>query len=337
MAKGAEDRSFYRYLRLASLCEVGGDPGRFGAPVEEFHADNLRRAGRDARAMLASSTHHTKRSEDVRARSAALTWLVADPDAEAALSGWVGELAGRSGVDAVGAWLAAQTAITTPDLDVDRLHAYLVKASREAATFTEWADPDADYEDRLRMLAELAISADPPVRSEVDGLAPGVSLAATTLRLTSPGVPDIYQGTEAFSFRLVDPDNRVPPDWAELDRFVDDGRSVAELWAQNDPGVKTALVRDVLGLRRRHPHAFAAGYRPIDGGDGVVAFVRGDDVVVAVRRGAAQVAAPFELPPGAWHDVLDPMAPMLAGTVDAAVVVGTGTDQTLPVAVFERD
>ena len=341
MAKGAEDRSFYRYLRLASLCEVGGDPGRFGITVDDFHADNERRLAAWPLAMLAASTHDTKRSEDVRARSTALTWLTAaEPDRTIGfLRGWVVELAGRTGVDQATASLAAQTVLTTPHLDATRLGDYLVKACREAATHTEWEHPNDDFERRLVELAELATSVDPESQLGLDTIAPGISLAATALRLTSPGVPDLYQGSEAFVFQLVDPDNRVSPDWEALERFAVDDRTVAALWAENDPADKTVLVRELLALRRRRPGAFGArgAYTPIEVSQGAIAYGRGDDVVVAVRRGAAEVTGPLTFPAGTWYDVLDPEAPTLSGTVEAAAVVGSGAEQTLPVAVFERD
>ncbi len=341
MAKGAEDRSFYRYLRLASLCEVGGDPGRFGITVDEFHTDNQRRLATWPLAMLASSTHDTKRSEDVRARSAALTWLAdAEPDRTIGfLTGWIVELAGRTGVDAATASLAAQTVITTPGLDAARLNDYLVKACREASTRTDWERPDDDFERRLAELAVLATSVDPESRLGLDTIAPGISLAATALRLTSPGVPDLYQGSEAVVFQLVDPDNRVPPDWDTVARFAADERTVAALWAENDPAVKTVLVREMLALRRRRPDSFGPSgtYAPIEVSQGAICYARGDDVVVAVRRGAAEVTGSLTFPAGTWYDVLDIEAPSLSGTVTASSVVGSGAEQTLPVAVFERD
>jgi (1->4)-alpha-D-glucan 1-alpha-D-glucosylmutase len=340
MAKGAEDRAFYRYLRLASLCEVGGDPGRFGVTVADFHAENARRQQSWPHAMLAASTHDTKRSDDVRARSAALTWRAAsEPDRVADVwGGLVGELVGSTGAHAVPASLAVQTALTAPGLDARRLTEYLVKAEREAALRTSWEDPDADGEGRLAHLADAAIAATTDDLLDLDEIATGVSLAGTALRLTSPGVPDVYQGTEAFTHRLVDPDNRVPPDWAELDSYVTDDRTVAEAWSAGSPAVKTLLVRALLGLRRQHPAAFGAQgtYEPLDVGPGAIAFVRGDAVVVVVRRGAATVAAPMTFPAGTWYDVLDPGAPTLSGTIDTASAVGTGEDGTIPVAVFER-
>jgi len=341
MAKGAEDRSFYRYLRLASACEVGGDPARFGLGVDEFHADNARRARAWPQAMLAGSTHDTKRSDDVRARSAAWTWrAAAEPDEVAThLGGWVDELAGRAGVDAVSAMLAAQTVVTTPGLDAARLTDYLVKASREAALRTTWEDPDTEFEERLAELAALAASSDPEPVLRLDTVAAGLSLVATALRLTSPGVADVYQGSEAFTYRLVDPDNRVPPDWDALAAASADRRDVATAWSDGAPEVKTILVTSVLELRRRRYRSLGpdGDYRPIEVGPGAIAYARGRDVVVVARRGSAEVDHPMALPEGTWYDVLDPAAPALSGTIDAASACGSGEDGTLPLAVFERE
>ncbi|MDJ0770011.1 MAG: malto-oligosyltrehalose synthase [Ilumatobacter sp.] len=352
MAKGAEDCAFYRYLRLASVCEVGGDPGRFGRTVAEFHEENLERSAGQPLAMLAGSTHDTKRSEDVRARSAALTWRVRErrlpladggvgtaADWAEASQRWVNDLVGLTGLDAVTVSLGIQTALCAPGVGVDRMAAYLLKATREAGVRTNWDDPDADFEARLRPLAEALRDDELDRALALDRIAPGITLAATTLRLTSPGVPDIYQGAESFTYRLVDPDNRPPPDWGTVTAEALDERTVAALWSADDPAVKASLVRTLLDLRRRHPGAFGrkGSYRPIDAGEGVIAYERGDEVVVAVRRGLAAVDRPFPFPAGAWYDVLDPEAPMLSGTTDAASIVGSGIDLTLPIAVFERE
>lgn len=343
MAKGAEDRSFYRYLRLASLCEVGGDPGRFGLDIATFHDENLRRHHDWPNAMLAASTHDTKRSDDVRARSGAVTWRIVDDMRRdragwlAASRAWVREVVGRSGLDAPTVSLAIQTVVSAPGIDEQRLHAYLVKACREAALHTTWEEPDDAYEQRLVDLAALAVTNGHLPDLLLDTLGAGISLAATTLRLTAPGVPDVYQGTEGFSFRVVDPDNRVPPDWDALRAAVADERTVADLWADNDSAVKPVLVRTLLDLRRRRPEAFAGSYDPIDVGDGAIAYSRGGQVVAVARRGAATIDGSLAFPPGDWYDVLDPVAPTMRGPTSTAALVGSEDDGTLPVAVFERD
>jgi (1->4)-alpha-D-glucan 1-alpha-D-glucosylmutase len=324
MAKGAEDRAFYRYLRLASLCEVGGDPGAFRLGVDDFHAANLGRAERWPRAMLAASTHDTKRSSGVRAWSTAFAWrLAADPDLVGRWRTLVDDAVGATGADRVAASLAVQTAATTPGLDAPRLAEYLVKALREAAVHTSWEHPDQVYEDRLAPLAEQAVASAGPLADELAPHGRAVVVVATSLQLTCPGVPDVYQGAGGFVHRLVDPDNRVPPDWPSIAAAAADLRSVAELFAADDPAVKPVLVRTLLALRRRHLDAFDGGaYEPIDAGDEVIAFRRGDDVMVTVRRDGSALGRPVELPPGEWRNVL-------AGRDEPAA-------ERLPVAVYER-
>lgn len=339
MAKGAEDRSFYRYLRLASLCEVGGSPGTFGVDIDEFHAEAIDRHARWPRAMLAASTHDTKRSADVRARSNALTWRIAlEPRSVLRLRAWVDDLAQTTGVHPVDAWLAVQTAICTVGLDADRHAAYAVKAAREAALRTSWATPDDGYEAALADCAKSALDIDTSAL-RLGTLAAGISLARSTLHLTAPGIPDIYQGTETLSYRLVDPDNRVTPDWRALATAGALDATVAGLWAEGDDRCMTVLIRELLHLRRRRPAAFAPGsaYAPIDVGPGAIAYVRGDDVVVLVRRGAATVDTTITLPAGVWHDVADPSSPGLWGESATASIIGSGEDGTLPVAILERD
>lgn len=352
MAKGVEDRTFYRYLRLASLGEVGGSPDAFGMDVGTFHAENSIRQRRWPRTLLASSTHDSKRSEDVRARGAAITWRVVDRrfplpngrhatgDRWAELSrSWVADVTARTGLDAVQVALAVQTLVCAPGLDAERLWAFLVEIARETTVHPTRNGVDTEYEARLWKLAELVVAGPHVSALGLEAIGPGISLAATVLKLTSPGVPDIYQGSEAFTYRLLAPDNRVPPDWDALQSYSTDDRTVADLWSLDEPSLKTTVIRVVLDLRRRRAESFGpdGAYTPIDAGPGVIAYGRGDDVVVAVRRGLADVEGTFEFPPGGWYDVLDPEAPTLAGTVAVASLVGSGADLTLPIAVFERD
>lgn len=339
MAKGAEDRAFYRYLRLASLCEVGGSPGIFGIDVDAFHDEAIERHRRWPRSMLAASTHDTKRSADVRARSAALTWRVArEPRAVMRLRNWVDDLVSATDVHPVDAWLALQTVICTVGLDAERHGAYILKAAREAELRTSWAAPDHEYEAALVECAHRALDIDvSPL--QLGTLAAGISLARRTLHLTAPGVADIYQGTETLSYRLVDPDNRVPPDWAALGAAGALDATVASLWADGDDRCMTVLIRELLHLRRRRAASFdaASPYEPIDVGPGAIAYRRGDDVVVLVRRGAAFVDTSITLPEGVWHDVADPSSPGLWGESATASIIGSDDDGTLPVAILERD
>jgi (1->4)-alpha-D-glucan 1-alpha-D-glucosylmutase len=320
-AKGAEDRAFYRYLRLASLCEVGGDPASFALDPATFHAANARRAARWPRAMLAASTHDTKRSSDVRAWSAAFAHELAAGGGLA--DRWrtlVADAVGATGVDAVAATLAVQTAATTVGLDAGRLGAYLVKAQREAAIHTTWEHPDEVYERRLDALARHVIDAAAPLADELAPLGRAMSIVATTLQLTCPGVPDVYQGAEGFLHRLVDPDNRVPPDWTALASAAADPRPVAELWAIGDDAVKPVLVRSLLELRRRHGAAFVGGsYTPLDADAGAIAYRRGDSVTVVVALDGSPVHTSPIAPPGDWREVLGP-----AGELPVAVLERVG-------------
>ena len=282
-AKGVEDTAFYRWNRFVALNEVGGDPARFSLSVAAFHEANL---ARPPGGLLATTTHDTKRSGDVRAQ---LLAIAADPSAWEAvvrprIEGWR---------DPNEAYLILQTVVGAWPLSPDRLELYLEKALREAKVNTSWIDQEHEWEAGARAWA-VALLAD----EELDAYAAGLSqrakeivLGTTLLKLTVPGVPDIYQGDELPLLALVDPDNRRPVDW-ELRRRV-----LAEA-----PPPKLELIRRTLALRARRPAAFPSGYEPLDAGDDVVAFVRGGEVLVAVAvRGDLQR---FEPPQGEWCDVV---------------------------------
>ncbi|MDX6722469.1 MAG: (1-_4)-alpha-D-glucan 1-alpha-D-glucosylmutase [Solirubrobacteraceae bacterium] len=268
-AKGVEDTAFYRYLRLLALNEVGNDPGRFAISVEELHAAN---AARPARGLLVSTTHDTKRSADVRARIGAL----AEPGVRDA---WVA-LARRwvpAAPDPVAGFLVLQTLLGAHPIEpLDRLDGYLEKALREAKLATSWVDQDHDYEQSVQRWAR-ALLADDDFRRDLDGLLPRVlaagrrsALAQLALKLTVPGVPDVYQGDEIEYHALVDPDNRRPVDFAARDH------------ALADPPPKLKLIRDTLALRASRPEAFRGAYEPVAAPAGVCAFVRGGEVLVVV-------------------------------------------------------
>ncbi|HVF33216.1 MAG TPA: malto-oligosyltrehalose synthase [Acidimicrobiales bacterium] len=276
MAKAVEDTVFYRYLRMISLNEVGGEPGHFGSPVAAFH--ERRQGEAEGGSMLATSTHDTKRSEDVRARLAALAEV---PEAwAAAVDRWAVRFEG-SGVDRPTQYLTFQTVVGAWPLSADRLRAYLEKATKEAKVHTSWIDPVPDYDRTVAGFAERALG-DPGFVAEVEGFLADTGLVAagrhnslvqTALKLTCPGVPDIYQGTELWDLSLVDPDNRRPVDYELRRRALAGDRTV-------EGAEKQQLVRTLLRLRRDRPELFApeAGYspRPVDGPDAerVIAFER---------------------------------------------------------------
>jgi (1->4)-alpha-D-glucan 1-alpha-D-glucosylmutase len=297
MAKGVEDTAFYRWFRLAALNEVGGDPGRFSLPVDEFHRANLERRARFPRHLLATTTHDTKRSGDVRARLAA---LAAVPERWAELA--------RPRVAAFDdpneGYLALQTVVGAWPLSEDRLRAYLQKALREAKRTTNWLEPDLDHERRVQQAA-AALLEDPAVERFALQLAEAgrrIALGMTLLKLTAPGVPDLYWGDELELLALVDPDNRRPVDW-DLRR---------RLLAAADEPPKLRVVREALALRARRPEAFSGSYEAVEAGADVCAFGRGGEVLVVVplRAGASK------------------------GTVDAGGARDLLAD--LPVGLFER-
>jgi (1->4)-alpha-D-glucan 1-alpha-D-glucosylmutase len=290
MAKGVEDTALYRDTRLVARNEVGGNLGRFGRPVSELHRANAEREARWPRSLLATSTHDTKRGEDVRARLAVLSecpdrwWPLAER--------WTVRLA--AGVDPADALLLWQTMAGAWPLEQARCQAYMEKAAREAGAHTGWTDPDPAYERALAGLVERAYG-DPALLAELEELvaelAPAGRIKAAglaLLRLTSPGVPDTYQGTETEQLVLVDPDNRRPAPFT------------------GDSSLKYRLTRTALRLRRDRPELFT-GYRPLPAPDHLVAFTRGhDQLVVVVTRltRTAPEGLPIDLPPGPWHDLL---------------------------------
>jgi (1->4)-alpha-D-glucan 1-alpha-D-glucosylmutase len=298
MAKGVEDTALYRDTRLVARNEVGGNLGRFGRPVAELHQASAEREAGWPRSLLATSTHDTKRGEDVRARLAVLSECPARWWALAAR--WTDRLA--AGVDPADALLLWQTMAGAWPLERERCLAYMEKAVREASLHTTWSDPDPAYEGALAGLVERAY-ADAGLLAELEELVAEIAPAGRVkaaglalLRLTSPGVPDTYQGTETEQLVLVDPDNRRPV------RFG------------GDDSLKFQVTRTALGLRRDRPELFT-GYRPLDAPDHLVAYTRGDRLAVVVTRLTGGPAGgdrpvepsgggPVDLPDGPWHDLL---------------------------------
>jgi (1->4)-alpha-D-glucan 1-alpha-D-glucosylmutase len=287
MAKGVEDTAFYRWTRFTARNEVGNDPAKFGIWPDEFHECAERRQRRRPAGMTTLSTHDTKRSEDVRARLAVLAELPGDwtevvrrwvrvaplPDPSMAHLVWQA---------AVGAWPISR----------ERLHAYAVKAAREAAVATTWQEPDERFETALREMVDK-IYDDPTLNREVAGFAASItppgwanSLGQKLVQLTMPGVPDVYQGTELWDYSLVDPDNRRPVDFGLRRQLL--GR-LDEGWQPpiDETGAAKLLITSrTLRLRRQRPELFTS-YRPVyaDGRvvDHALAFDRGGVVTVATR------------------------------------------------------
>jgi (1->4)-alpha-D-glucan 1-alpha-D-glucosylmutase len=295
MAKGVEDTAFYRYFRLAALNEVGGNPGRFGMSVDEFHEANAKRATRFPRHLLTTYTHDTKRSPDVRSRIAALSWL---PEEWAErVDAWHAELGGLA--DTREELLVYQTLVGALPIERERLDGYLEKALREGKVNTNWLTPNEEHERAVQDYAWRAaeLIAKDPFLERVRDLGRRLSLAQLLLKLAAPGVPDIYRGDELEDISLVDPDNRRAVDWQVRQ---DELRALQNGSPVTDANVKLYVTWKTLGLRAEHASAFAGSYDAVDAGDGVCAFVRGGEVLVAA---AVRPGATVRVPEG-WHDVL---------------------------------
>jgi (1->4)-alpha-D-glucan 1-alpha-D-glucosylmutase len=290
IAKGVEDTAFYRYNRFVALNEVGGDAERFGLSVEAFHEANAKRR---PNALLTTYTHDTKRSADVRARLAALSWI---PDEWERL---VRSVRVAGGVDANDGYLALQAVVGAWPLTPERLDAYLEKALREGKRTSSWVDPDEAAERRVReygrgLLENAEVEA---FAARLRPLARRVVLGQLLLKLTCPGLPDIYQGDELEALALVDPDNRRPVDWNRRRDALSELRSGVAPTAETE---KLYLIWKTLELRARRPEAFSGDYAALDLGVGVCGFVRGGDVLVVVP--VRDLPVP-ELEPE-WRDVL---------------------------------
>ena len=350
MAKACEDTAFYRYVRLVALNEVGGDPRRFGLSVAAFHHQMRDRLRTWPRAMVTTATHDTKRGEDARVRLALLSEMPREWGQR--VTRWLRlNRAYRGQIDdepvphpnteylfyqaLLGAWppnLAPDDVGGMQDL-AERLEFYMIKAVREGKEQSSWSNPDAAHEAALQRFVRNALDASrtnlflADFHEFVGSLAPLAAISSVSqlvLKLTVPGVPDIYQGGELWDLSLVDPDNRRPVDWDARRRLLETiGENCpadpAARW--NDGRAKLFVTCRLLGFRGSHPELFAEGdYQPLEvtGGSSnhLCAFIRSwgeEQLVVAVPRllyrlyrdgtvdwGDTGIA----LPPGSWRDVL---------------------------------
>ncbi|MCU1392324.1 MAG: 1,4-alpha-D-glucan 1-alpha-D-glucosylmutase [Ilumatobacteraceae bacterium] len=356
MAKGVEDTTFYRYNRLLALNEVGSDPGEFGVPVEAFHRESIETATSHPLTMSSTSTHDTKRSEDVRIRIALLTemperwretvlrWRSANNPK------WDGATPDRSME-----YLLYQTLVAAHPLSVERTHEVLLKSMREAKQVTSWLRP-TEAEDVFFAFSD-ALAADTAFQDELAAFVAALdvparlgSLSQLAVKALAPGVPDFYQGSELWTDSLVDPDNRADVDTVLRRRLLDDTTASRPAVALADDTVgvtKLWLTQRLLAIRAGLPAAFVgadATYRPVaisgSFGDAAVGFCRGDNVVVVACTRPVRLAGDgwgdtsIELPPGDWRDALGSAAPCsgalrigdLAG--DLGIVVLIRTDAT---------
>ena len=321
-AKALEDSAFYVYQRLVSLDEVGADPAAFGVSVEEFHRANRERLEHWPGSLNATSTHDTKRSEDVRLRIDALSEI---PDEwEARLARWASlargfkrDVDGAPAPDANDELMFYQTLIGAwPDGGAGenfraRVTAYLEKALREAKVRSSWTNPDEAYESAMRdfalavMESRAFVEDFAPFQRRVARAARWSSLSQVAIKMASPGVADVYQGCELEDLSLVDPDNRRPVDFALRARLLDEvkrraqeggaqraayARKISRGDALGDGRAKLLLTREALRFRRAEPELFTRGaYLPlaVEGPEAgrVVAFAR-----AGLRDGALRAA-----------------------------------------------
>jgi (1->4)-alpha-D-glucan 1-alpha-D-glucosylmutase len=361
MAKGFEDTALYNDFTLAAANEVGGHPDHASVAAAELHAFLARRAASGRAGLSATSTHDTKRSEDVRLRIVALTRCADE---------WTGFLdfaaaQAESEDPAVPApadrVLLYQTLIGTwPEDPADpsweeRIRAYMTKAAREAKARTSWRDPDEAYEGALGAAVRRALDPAGPLYTRLDALARRVqrpaalaSLAQTTIKCTAPGVPDFYQGSEDWLIALVDPDNRRPVDyeaarhgWTAIEPLLegcdeDDLRRMLRDW--RDGRIKRFITAAALRHRRACADLYAVGgYEPLPvngpGAADVIAFARDHgaqrSITIARRWEPARMdpvaGTTIELPagwPGAWSDVFTRRShEVRAGALDARAIL----------------
>jgi (1->4)-alpha-D-glucan 1-alpha-D-glucosylmutase len=353
-AKGVEDTAFYRDVRLLALNEVGGDPGRFSLAPDHFHQRCVERSERFPERLLITQTHDTKRSGDSRARIGALAGIAEEWRAEA--ERWF-ELAAplrtelvrdgetRVAPDPTEEYLIYQTLVGVLPASSERVEEYVRKALREGKRNTNWVEPDEEWEgaviDFVRRLYDPG-ELHERIIAFVESHMPRGERAAVgqlLLKLTTPGVPDIYQGDELWTLSMVDPDNRRRVDFDERRASLtalDDGTEVTRA------NVKMHLIRRALALRARRPEPFAGAYHPIPSADGILAFLRGDgEILVAVGlRENLSADAGLRLPAdhtGGWIDVLAGHGPEVRGLdLTADVPFAQITLPDWPIALLER-
>ena len=291
VAKSQEDTAFYRDAALLSVNEVGAEPERPAIDAGAFHEAMRTRAEATPHALTLTSSHDTKRSEDARARILVLS------HAPAAFREWADGLG--TGLDPRVEWYLAQCAFALHGVaDAGpRLADHMVKALREAGQLSSWLAPDEAVEAEARAAAEAVMAAHPAPLPDSAALADHAILVQAALKLTIPGIPDVYQGTEMPFFALTDPDNRRAPDFDALREALG---AVGADGALPESGAKAALTARLLRLRREMPGTFLDGaYAPLDAPEGVLAFRRGEgagSVIVACALPGA--GGTFEVGPG---------------------------------------
>ena len=356
MAKGVEDTAFYCYNRLTAMCEVGGDPGRDGLSVENFHAYEVKIQATHPETMTTLSTHDTKRADDVRAR---LTVLSEIPHEFAdAIQRWtrLNESKKTASLpDRNSEYFLYQTMIGAWPINAERTKQYMQKAMREAKQQTSWTANNKEYEDALNGFID-ALFSDKAFVLDLEAmvgrlLIPGRinSLTQTLLKHMAAGVPDMYQGAEAWDLSLVDPDNRRPVDYDLRRQLLVQAKSqsvmevAAKLADAHDAGLpKLFLVHHCLTLRREHPEWFGAeaSYKPLiaEGTKAqcLVAFSRSEQVLTFATRlpltvGSDWSGTSVQLPDGTWRNRLSGQV-IAGGRVEVGELL-----RDFPVALLVRE
>lgn len=321
MAKGAEDTAFYCFNRFVSLNEVGGNPGRFGVTVEEFHHYLQKQRNDWPCSQLTTSTHDTKRSEDARARLNVLSEI---PELwKDTVQRWSAMNSSRHAndfPDRNAEYLFYQALVGVWPVSEDRMQAYMEKAVHEAKQHTDWTKRNAPYEEALRNFIKGTLHDAKFIDdleqfiNRISEAAAVNSLAQTLIKLTAPGVPDIYQGCELWDFSLVDPDNRRPVDFALRQKLVRGIETVSaeDAWKRRAEGfAKLWLIQKTLKLRARVAGCHDLGYDPVFAqgakAEHVLAFSRGKVVLPVVPRLFFKLNHDWQdttlkLPAGDWHD-----------------------------------
>jgi (1->4)-alpha-D-glucan 1-alpha-D-glucosylmutase len=341
MAKGIEDTLFYLYNRYLALNEVGGNPGKFGITLDEFHEVNQKQTALWLHKMNATATHDTKRGEDVRARLHILSEI---PDEwEKQVITWIqlnrskkNELRGRAVPVPNDEYFFYQTLVGSYPFDesenesfVGRVKDYMLKSVREAKLHTAWLRPDSDYEEGFLAFVDKVLEPSDsnefmkeflPFQKWVAGYGIFNSLSQVLLKYTAPGVPDTYQGTELWDLSMVDPDNRRPVDYQQRISFLKDikerqadiGKLTDELLSSKEDGrIKLFVTHKVLNCRKENLDVFQKGdYQPIEVGgkfkEHIVAFARsfGDTTAIAIApRFLTSLVQSGEYPIGeVWAD-----------------------------------
>jgi (1->4)-alpha-D-glucan 1-alpha-D-glucosylmutase len=345
MAKGLEDTAFYRYHRLVSLNEVGSDLHRFATTAPEFHLANQDRFRSWPHTMLTTSTHDSKRSEDVRARINVLSelsglWRIRVREWKRFNRNHKRPVNGRAAPSPndeyllyqtlLGAWPSQSLDETTSQTFRERIENYMLKAMREAKQNTSWINRNTEYETAVTSFVRTLLTPGAqnrflndflPLQHKIARFGLWNSLAQTLLKLTCPGVPDIYQGSELWDFSLVDPDNRRAVDYASRQEILqnisessNDASITDRLLETPESGrIKLYVIWKTLCLRRQRPSLFDEGeYLPLEvegtKADHVVAFARKVEtgtVLIVVPRLIAGLLRDFDRPPigsQVWED-----------------------------------